>query len=157
MRMQAWAIGKKHESYVQEGVEAFTGRLQHYYPLEWHIIPVPKNAGMLSAADLKVSEGKTVLEWLRPDDFLVALDEQGQHWSSEELAGFLKERTEGKGRRLIFLIGGAFGLDTTVLRRADRVWSLSRLTFPHQMVRLLLAEQLYRACTILRNEAYHHR
>jgi len=125
MKMHVWAIGKKHETYVQEGVEAFTRRLKHYFPLEWHIIPVPKNAGMLSTADLKASEGRTVLEWLRPDDFLVALDEHGQHWSSEELAGFLKDRAEGTGRRMIFLIGGSFGLDANILRRADRVWSLS--------------------------------
>jgi 23S rRNA (pseudouridine1915-N3)-methyltransferase len=157
MKMQVWAVGKRHEPYVREGVEDFTGRLRHYFPLEWHIIPVPKHAGMLSAADLKAAEGRTILEWLRPEDHLVALDEQGVQMDSEGLASFLGARAGGGSKRVVFLIGGAFGIDASVLKRADTVWSLSRLTFPHQLVRLILAEQLYRACTILRHEKYHHR
>lgn len=157
MRLQAWAVGKRHESYVREGVEDFTARLRHYHPLEWHIIPVPRNAGMLSEADLRLAEARTILDWLRPEDHLVALDERGAQLDSEALAGFLATRAGEAGRRVVFLIGGAFGLDASVLARADTVWSLSRLTFPHQLVRLILAEQLYRACTILRRERYHHR
>lgn len=157
MKLQAWAVGKRHESYVREGVDDFTGRMRHYFPLEWHIIPVPKQAGMLSAADLKAAEGRTILEWLRPEDHLVALDEKGVQMDSEGLAAFLGARAGGATKRVVFLIGGAFGIDESVLKRADTVWSLSRLTFPHQLVRLILAEQLYRACTILRNEKYHHR
>ena len=157
MKISLWSIGKANESYVKEGIAEFTKRLSKYYPVEWNIIPVPKNAGMLSEMDLRKREGEMVLQWLRPDDYLVALDERGRSWSSEELAQFLQQRSNESVKNLVFLIGGAFGLDHAVLQRAKHQWSLSALTFPHQLVRLILAEQLYRACTILRNEKYHHR
>lgn len=157
MRLHIWAIGRNHESYIREGVEDFSRRIGHYLPLEWNIIPVPKNTGMLSEADLKRSEARTVLDWLEKDDYLVSLDEKGREMSSEELAGFLSQRANESVKRLVFLIGGAYGLDREVLDRSRKVWSLSRLTFPHQLVRLILAEQIYRACTINRNEKYHHR
>ncbi|HMP88156.1 MAG TPA: 23S rRNA (pseudouridine(1915)-N(3))-methyltransferase RlmH, partial [Lacibacter sp.] len=86
-----------------------------------------------------------------------ALDERGKHISSEELAGFINQRSNESCKNIVFLIGGAYGLDPTVLERARFTWSLSRLVFPHQLVRLILAEQVYRACTILRNEKYHHK
>jgi 23S rRNA (pseudouridine1915-N3)-methyltransferase len=156
MKIHLWSVGKNHEAYVRPGVEEFTRRLTRYYPAEWYIIPVPKNAGMLSEADLRRSEGKTVLEWLQPDDCLVALDERGKELNSVQLAGFIQSRANESVKRLVFLIGGAFGLDEMVLEKAHFRWSLSKLTFPHQLVRLILAEQLYRACTINRNEKYHH-
>ena len=90
------------------------------------------------------------------DDYLVALDERGKEMSSVTLANFIQARANESTKRLVFLIGGAFGIDKAVLDRADFKWSLSSLTFPHQLVRLILAEQVYRACSILRNEKYHH-
>lgn len=156
LKIQIWSIGKAHESHVRSGVEDFTARLNRYFPAEWNIIPVPKNAGMLSAQDLRISEGKTIMDWLNKDDFLVALDEHGKEMDSVQLSLFLQARANESTRRLVFLIGGAFGIDAPVLRRANLVWSLSKLTFPHQLVRLILSEQLYRACSILRNEKYHH-
>jgi len=138
------------------GVDDFTKRIGRYYPVEWKIIPTPKNAGLLSPADLKKKEAETLLEGLSKDDYLVALDERGKAFSSEGLAQFIQGRANEGLKNLVFLIGGAYGLDEAVLRRADHRWSLSQLTLPHQLVRLLLAEQLYRACTILRNEKYHH-
>ena len=157
MKIQIWSVGKNHEYYVKDGVMDFTKRISRYYPLEWHIIPVPKNTGMLSEADLKKSEAKTILDWLQKDDYLVALDERGKEMDSEQLAGFIELRANESTRQVVFLIGGAFGLDQTVLQRANYRWSLSKLVFPHQLVRLILTEQLYRACTIIRNEKYHHR
>jgi 23S rRNA (pseudouridine1915-N3)-methyltransferase len=157
MKIQLWSIGKNHEPYVKAGVEDFTKRIANYYPVQWNIIPQPKNAGMLSEMDLKKKEGETILELLNKTDHLVALDERGKQFSSEGLASFIQKRANESTRNLIFLIGGAFGLDEAVLKRADTTWSLSSLVFPHQLVRLILAEQLYRACTILRNEKYHHR
>jgi len=157
MKIQIWSVGKNHESYVKEGVLDFSKRISRYYPLEWHIIPVPKNTGMLSEADLKKSEAKTILDWLQKDDYLVALDERGKEMDSEQLAGFIELRANESTRQIVFLIGGAFGLDQTVLQRANYRWSLSKLVFPHQLVRLILTEQLYRACTIIRNEKYHHK
>ena len=157
MKMALWSIGKAHEAYVKDGILEFTKRISKYYPVEWNIIPVPKNAGMLSEMDLRKREAEIVLQWLRPDDFLVALDERGKSFTSEGLAQFVQQRSNESVKSLVFLIGGAFGLDEQVLQKAKYIWSLSPLTFPHQLVRLILAEQLYRACTILRNEKYHHK
>ena len=157
MKFHFWSIGKNNEPYVKEGVEDFTKRISKYYPVEWSIIPLPKNAAMMSEPDLKKKEGEIVLEWLKKDDYLVALDERGKQLSSEALADFIMKRTNESTKNLIFLVGGAFGLDETVLKRANYQWSLSQLTFPHQLVRLILAEQVYRACTIIRNEKYHHK
>jgi 23S rRNA (pseudouridine1915-N3)-methyltransferase len=157
MKISFWAIGKANDSYVKEGIVEFTRRISKYFPVEWTIIPVPKNAGMLSELDLKKKEGETILQWLRQDDYLVALDEHGKAWTSEGLANFIQQRATESTKNIVFLIGGAFGLDESVLKRAHIKWSLSGLTFPHQLVRLILAEQVYRACTILRNEKYHHK
>lgn len=157
MKIQLWSIGKAHDSYVKEGVTEFTKRISKYFPVEWTIIPVPKNAGMLSEMDLKKREGETILQWLKQDDYLVALDEHGKQLSSEGLSEFLQERASASTKSLVFLIGGAFGLDAAVLKRAQLKWSLSQLTFPHQLVRLILAEQVYRGCTIIKNEKYHHK
>ena len=97
-----------------------------------------------------------ILQLLKPEDYLIALDEYGKQFSSEGLAQLLQQRAVASTRNLVFLIGGAFGLHETVLQKARLKWSLSQLTFPHQLVRLILAEQVYRACTILQNEKYHH-
>jgi len=156
MKLQLWSIGKEHEPYVRSGVEDFTKRISRYYPVEWTILPPPRNAGALSLTDLKKKEGDLVFESLGKDDYLVALDEKGKQMSSEGLAQFIQTRANDSVRNLIFLIGGAYGLDDRVLQKAHHKWSLSQLTLPHQLVRLVLAEQLYRACTIQRNEKYHH-
>lgn len=157
MKLHFWAIGKNNEPYVKEGVEDFTKRISKYYPVEWNIIPVPKNAAMMSEMDLKKKEGEIILDWLQKDDYLVALDEYGKQLTSETLADFIQKRSNQSTRKIVFLIGGAFGLDKAVLERANYKWSLSQLTFPHQLVRLILAEQVYRACSILKNEKYHHK
>jgi 23S rRNA (pseudouridine1915-N3)-methyltransferase len=157
MKIHFWSIGKNNEVYVKEGVEDFTQRISKYYPVEWTIIPLPKNSGMMSEMDLKKKEGEIVLDWLDKNDYLVALDERGKQFDSASLAEFIMKRSNESTKDLVFLIGGAFGLDEAVLKRANYKWSLSALTFPHQLVRLILAEQVYRACTILRNEKYHHK
>ena len=157
MKLHFWSIGKNNEPYIKEGVEDFTNRISKYYPVEWTIIPLPKNAGLMSENELKKKEGDIVLERLNKDDYLVVLDERGKQFNSESLAEFIMKRSNESVKNLIFLIGGAFGLEEAVLKRANYKWSLSSLTFPHQLVRLLLAEQVYRACTILRNEKYHHK
>jgi 23S rRNA (pseudouridine1915-N3)-methyltransferase len=157
MKISLWAIGKANDAYVKDGITEFTKRISKYFPVEWTIIPVPKNAGMMSEMDLKKKEGEIILNWLKPDDYLVALDEHGKQFSSEGLAEFIQERGSASTKNIVFIIGGAFGLDATVIQKAKLKWSLSQLTFPHQLVRLILAEQLYRACTILKNEKYHHK
>ncbi|MET0464515.1 MAG: 23S rRNA (pseudouridine(1915)-N(3))-methyltransferase RlmH [Chitinophagaceae bacterium] len=157
MRIELWSIGKNHEPYVKSGIDDFTKRISNYFKIDWLIIPPLKNAGAMSETDLKKKEGEAILERLDKDDFLVALDERGKQLSSEGLAEFLQARANAGSRKVVFLIGGAFGIDEIVMKRANLSWSLSKLVFPHQLVRLILAEQVYRACTILRNEKYHHK
>ena len=157
MKIQFWSIGRANEAYVKQGVEDFTKRISNYFKVEWNIIPVPKNAGMLSEMDLKKRESDLVLQWLDKDDYLVVLDERGKQINSHALADFLLARANESTKKMVFLIGGAFGVADSVLKRANYKWSLSQLVFPHQLVRLILAEQVYRACTILKNEKYHHK
>ena len=156
MKIHLWSVGKTHEAYVKAGIEDFTKRINNYFSADWQIISPPKNAAVLSEADLKKAEAALILSQLQKDDFLVLLDERGKAFSSPELAQWLQQRANESTRRLVFLIGGAFGVDESVMKRANLSWSLSRLVFPHMLVRLVLAEQVYRACTILRNEKYHH-
>ena len=156
MKLQFWSVGKANEPYVKEGIELFTKRISNYYPAEWHIIPMPKNAATLSETDLKKKEGEIILNLLEKDDYLVVLDEKGKQLNSEGVAAFIQARGNESVKNIIFLIGGAYGVSDAVLMRANYKWSLSQLVFPHQLVRLILAEQIYRACSILRNEKYHH-
>jgi len=156
MKMQFWSVGKAHEAYAKAGIEEFSKRLNNYFPADWLIIAPPKNAGTLSEAELKKAEASAILGQLQKDDHLILLDERGKNLSSPELAQWIQQRANSSTKRIVFLIGGAFGVDEMVTKRADLVWSLSRLVFPHMLVRLILAEQVYRACTILRNEKYHH-
>lgn len=156
MKIQFWSVGKHHDTYVKSGVEEFTKRIAHYYPVAWNIIPTPKNARMLSEPVLRKKEGASILNGLKDDDFLIVLDEKGTQMSSEGLAGFIQSRSNESVKQMILLIGGVYGSDDMVLQRANFIWSLSPLVFPHQLVRLILAEQVYRACTIIRNEKYHH-
>lgn len=149
-------MGKGHESYVKEGIEDFTRRISKYYPVEWKIITPAKQTSNSVEADIKKQEAQHVLNSLQKDDRLVLLDERGKTFTSPALANFIEQRANESTRQLVFLIGGAFGVDETVFKRADHIWSLSPLVFPHQLVRLILAEQVYRACTIIRNEKYHH-
>ncbi len=157
MKIEFWSIGKAHDPTIKDAIDDYTKRINKYAPVKWMILPVPKNAGMLSEADLKKLEGKMIMEWLEKDDVLIALDERGKEMSSEDLATFIIKRGNMGSRKLIFLIGGAFGIDAIVMQRADFTWSLSKLVFPHQLVRLILSEQIYRAYTIIKNEKYHHR
>lgn len=156
MQIQFWSVGKSHDQYVSEGIADFTKRVNNYFSTSWKIISPLKNASSFSEAELKKKEGEQILKLLEPQDYLVALDERGKSFTSEKLASFIQDRANDSTKQLVFLIGGAYGLDQSVTNRANMTWSLSALTFPHQMVRLILAEQVYRACSILRNEKYHH-
>ncbi|MEO8415879.1 MAG: 23S rRNA (pseudouridine(1915)-N(3))-methyltransferase RlmH [Ginsengibacter sp.] len=156
MKISLWSVGKSHDTYVKEGIELFTKRISHYYPVEWKIFPSAKNAASLPGAQIKKAEATPLLNAMNMDDILVALDENGTAWNSPELADFLSQKANEGAKNIIFLIGGAYGLHETVFKRCQYRWSLSKLVFPHQLVRLILSEQLYRACTIIRHEKYHH-
>ncbi len=156
MKIEFWSLGKPHEPYVTPGVEDFTARIQNYFPVEWRILIPKKSTGTGKPEKWKQQESELVLAALMPDDYLVALDENGRTLTSLKLAQFIQKRGNESVKRMIFLIGGAYGLDEKILSIAKFSWSLSPLTFPHQLVRLILSEQVYRACSIIRNEKYHH-
>jgi 23S rRNA (pseudouridine1915-N3)-methyltransferase len=156
MKFQFINIGKPHEDNLKKAIDDFTKRINNYYKTEWLIIPPLKNAASLSTNNLKDLEAQALLSKINKDEFLVLLDETGKQLSSFELANFISQKATAGVRSIIFLIGGAFGVNAEIKQRANFTWSLSKLVFPHKLVRLILAEQVYRACTILRNEKYHH-
>lgn len=156
MKIQVWSIGKENDAYINEGIKVFQKRLQHYVDFELKLIPTVKQAASLSVSELKKQEGKMLLDMLQPSDYLVALYERGKTMTTLQLADFLQQRANAGARQVIILVGGAFGLDEPVLKRAQLQLSLSALTFPHQLVRLIITEQLYRAYSVLSNEKYHH-
>ncbi len=156
MKLVFWSVGGKHEPFVKDGIEMFTKRVEKYYSCEWKIVAPPKNAAALDENLLREAESRMLLESLDPVDYLVLLDERGRMLDSPGLAGIIQERANNGAKRIHFLIGGAFGVNEALRKRADLVWQLSKLVFPHQLVRLILAEQVYRACTINRGEKYHH-
>lgn len=156
MKIQLWSIGKAHDALMKQGIEEFSKRIKKYYSADWKIIMPAKQTTNTTESDIKKNEATSVLQLLQKDDFLVLLDETGKQMSSPQLATFLEKCANTSVKQLVFLIGGAFGVSPEVKQRANFIWSLSPLVFPHQLVRLILAEQIYRACTIIRNEKYHH-
>jgi 23S rRNA (pseudouridine1915-N3)-methyltransferase len=156
MKIECWSIGKQHDSYVREGIELFTKRIAHYYPIQWKIVPNLKNAAAFSPDQLREREGEIILNTLKKDQTLFLLDEKGKIISSPALGTKMLKQAEMGTSSLVFLIGGAFGVSEAVFQKASFVWSISELVFPHHLVRLILAEQIYRACSINNNEKYHH-
>ena len=156
MKILLWSIGGRHEEYVAAGIENFTQRIQRYYPCEWKLVSPPKNAGSLPEPELRDAESRLLLQAMDPVDYMILLDERGRMLDSPGLASLIEQRSVNGAKKLHFVIGGAFGVNEAVRQRADWVWQLSKLVFPHQLVRLILAEQVYRACTIIRGEKYHH-
>lgn len=156
MKIQFWSVGKPHDAELKDAIQSFTSRIGKYSAVEWKLIAPVKNAASLSETELKKKEAEQILSQLSANDFLILLDERGKMLSSTELATLIQQRANESTRNLIFLIGGAFGVDETVKQRANFTWSFSKLVFPHMIVRLVLAEQVYRAFTILKNEKYHH-
>ena len=156
MKIILCSLGKAHEDYVKRGIDDFTKRINNYFSADWLIIPPVKNAASLPEKELKKEEAKQITNALQPDDILILLDERGKQLSSPQLAQLIQQKANESARRIVFLIGGAFGVDESIFKRANHIISLSLFVFPHMLVRLIIAEQVYRACTILRNEKYHH-
>lgn len=156
MKMTLLTVGKTDVQWVREGLDLYGSRLRHYVPFTITEIPELKGVSALTQAQIKDKEGKLILAALRPSDEVWLLDEHGREFRSLEFAGFIGERMSRGGRDLVFVIGGAYGFSDEVYSRADGKISLSKMTFSHQMVRTIFAEQLYRAFTILKNEPYHH-
>lgn len=156
MKVEFWAIGKTAFSYLDEGMAVYDKRLGHYLPFNSVVLPDVKNAGNLTSDQLKLKEGELVISRLKKEDLLVLLDERGKQLTSVEFSVFMEQKLQLGSKKLVFLVGGAFGFSEAVYQRADQKLSLSKMTFSHQMVRLFFLEQLYRAMTILRGESYHN-
>lgn len=154
MKIQLLCIAKTEADWIQKGCEEYKNRLKHYAPYEVIEIPNIKNAKNLSFDELKKKEGELLLQKITDGDFVILLDERGMELSSIELAQRLEKWI--MQRTIIFVIGGAYGFSAEMYARANAKLSLSRMTFSHQMIRVIFVEQLYRAFTILRNEPYHH-
>jgi 23S rRNA (pseudouridine1915-N3)-methyltransferase len=155
MRITLIQLGKTRFAYLQEGISDYHKRIQHYINFDEITIPDLKNSKNLSSAEVKKKEGEQILKLIEKSAFLVLLDERGKQSNSEEFAEFV-QKNMNSGRDIVMLIGGAYGFSEEVYARANDKISLSKMTFSHQLVRLIFAEQLYRAMTIIRGEPYHH-
>lgn len=155
MNITVLCMGKTREAYLREGMAGYEARLKHYVPLRWVELPDIKARAARTQEQIKEEEGQLLLAQLRPQDRLILLDERGDSFTSVEMSRRL-ERFMHEGRDLALMIGGAYGFSEKVYARAQGLWSLSKLTFSHQMIRLLLLEQVYRSFTILKGEPYHH-
>lgn len=156
MKITLLTVGKTDVRWVREGLDLYVSRLSHYIPFSLDEIPELKNVSALSKDQIKDKEGELIMKKLRPSDEVILLDEHGKEWRSIEFAAVLEDKISRGGRDLVFVIGGAYGFSGQVYARADAKMSLSKMTFSHQMVRTVFAEQLYRAFTIMRGEPYHH-
>ncbi|PID94704.1 MAG: 23S rRNA (pseudouridine(1915)-N(3))-methyltransferase RlmH [Bacteroidetes bacterium] len=156
MKIRILCVGKTEKGYLEGGIALYMNRLKHYVSVEMILLPDLKKAGTLPVAARKRLEGEAVYKELQPDDFLVLLDERGKLLSSVEFAGELQKRMNSGVKRVVFVVGGAFGFSEELYQRAQMKLSLSKMTFSHQMVRLFFVEQLYRAFTILKGEPYHN-
>jgi 23S rRNA (pseudouridine1915-N3)-methyltransferase len=151
MPIKILSVGKKHESWVSEGIERYEKRLRTPFSVEWVLLPHSSIEGDRARQE----ESERILSRLDRDDYVVLLDERGKAIDSPTLSGLLKEQLDDS-RTVVIIVGGAYGVDESVHRRANFIWSLSPLVFPHQLVRLVLTEQLYRAQEIYRGGSYHH-
>ncbi len=156
MKVHVYHIGKTNETYLREGEAVYAKRLKHYLPVTFEVLPDVKGAGKMKPEQLKRKEGEMVLGRLQNSDGLILLDEGGKQFGSVDFAQWLDRQLQRPYRRLVFLIGGAYGFSPAVYERANAKLSLSKMTFSHQMIRLFFAEQLYRGMTILRGEKYHN-
>ena len=156
MKITLLTVGKTDRDWVRQGLDIYVSRLKHYIPFSMVEIPELKNVSALSKDQIKAKEGELILKNIRPTDDLILLDEHGKKYTSVELAKVIQEKISYTGKDMVFVIGGAYGFSPEVYSRANSKISLSRMTFSHQMVRAIFAEQLYRAFTIMKGEPYHH-
>lgn len=156
MRIQVMFVGKTTGKLFQEAISDYQQRLTHYVPFAIEEVPDLKNTKNLTEEQQKEKEADMVLDRLQSGDVLVLLDERGKEFTSREFSTFLENKMQTVSKRLVLLIGGPYGFSQRIYDAAQGKISLSKMTFSHQMVRLFLVEQIYRAFTIMRGEPYHH-
>lgn len=157
MKIVICCVGSTDVTHVQDAVDVYTKRLKHYIPVEINIIPEQKQWKKLSADPRKKAEGEAILSHLLPGDHAILLDEKGKQYTSEGFAEFLQKKMGSGAKRLVFIIGGAYGFSPGVYAAVPDKISLSKMTFSHQMIRGFLLEQIYRGMSILKKEPYHNR
>lgn len=155
MKTELILVSKTTDKHLAAGIDDYVSRICHYLPFAITVIPELKNTKNMTEEQQKVREGELILQKIQPSDTVVLLDEHGKEFRSIEFADWLQKK-QNTARRLVFVIGGPYGFSESVYKRADEQLSLSKMTFSHQMVRLLFVEQIYRACTIIKGEPYHH-
>jgi len=156
MKIKLIAIGKTDDKNLIKLIETYQSRLKHYIKFDLHIIPDIKNVKNMSEKQQKEKEGELILKQLQPTDQLILLDEKGKEFRSIEFSKYLQKKMNSGIKQLVFVIGGPYGFSSEVYNKSQGKVSFSKMTFSHQMIRLFVVEQLYRAFTILKNEPYHH-
>jgi 23S rRNA (pseudouridine1915-N3)-methyltransferase len=155
MKFELWCINKSSQPYVIDGINDFTKRIKHYLNFDIQYWAVKTNA-RLGMEQLKKKEAALLLSKIKPGDHLILLDEHGKEYRSTEFAKKLEKLKMSSNKRIIFIVGGGYGFDNELRSKSHHIISLSKMTFPHDLVRVIFLEQLYRACTIQRGEKYHH-
>lgn len=156
MKILLLVVGKTVDKNFISGINDYVERIKHYIPMDVAVIPDLKNNRNMSFAQQKEKEGEMILKELQPGDYVVLLDENGKEFSSKDFALWIEKRTYSVGKRLVFVVGGPYGFSKDVYNASNEKISLSKMTFSHQMVRLIFVEQLYRAMNILNDGPYHH-
>lgn len=156
MKINLILVGKTNSNSFQGIIDDYSERIKHYTPFEVTVIPELKNTKSLSQEQQKKMEGDLILKLLQDSDYVVLLDEHGKELRSIEFATWMSKKQQSVSRRLVFIIGGPYGFSPDIYGRANEKLSLSKMTFSHQMVRMIFVEQLYRAFTIIKGEQYHH-
>ncbi len=156
MKTTLIVIGKTDADYLAEAIDEYKSRLAHYLPFEMEVIPDVKNVKNLSEAQQKEKEGELILKSVQAGDYLVLLDDKGKEYTSMQFAAYMERKMQTVPKRLVFVVGGPYGFSEAVYGAASEKISLSKMTFSHQMIRLIFIEQIYRAMTILNHEPYHH-
>ena len=156
MKIALVVIGKTDAGYFVEAINEYKNRLSHYIPFEMEVILDIKNVKNLSESQQKEKEGELILKSMQPGDYLVLLDEKGKDFTSMQFSAYIEKKMHSVPKRLVFVVGGPYGFSEAVYNAAKEKISLSKMTFSHQMIRLIFIEQIYRAMTILNNEPYHH-
>ena len=156
MKIILMVVGKTSTKFVREGVEEYAGRINRFMPFEIKVIPDIKTTRKLTELAQKEAEGTQILAHVQPTDHMVLLDERGKEMTSREFSTFIEQKSQTVPKNMIFVVGGPYGFSQEVYTRANSLLSLSKMTFPHELVRLFFTVQIYRAITISRNMPYHH-
>ncbi len=156
MNIEIWSIGKENESFIQAGIDHYFQKTKPYNPIELVILQTPKKFATTDIEKTKLQEEELILKKLQANHYLILLDEKGKMLTSPQWAHQFQQLMNQGTKTAVLLIGGAYGVSDNIRKQARQIWSLSHLVFPHQLVRLILAEQVYRAFSILNNSPYHH-